>query len=71
MAEAFKCDRCGKYCDKTPHKLTRKVIDLSNFEPVYITYEFCDDCEKDFQEFCKGAAPKNLLERLRDMINKE
>ena len=62
MSIARKCDRCGTYHDGTIFS-----VDLSGrwtAEYGEYSYDLCRDCVNEFDEFMKGAKPKNLLERL-------
>jgi hypothetical protein len=70
MANAFKCDRCGRYHTNEPHRF-KEVAYESWSGSIYRTYDFCDDCAEDFYEFCKGVPPKTLAEKLRAMLKKE
>lgn len=71
MADAFKCDRCGRHYDGIPKNVKELVVDSINFGPVYTNYDFCENCIKDFYEFCKGVPPKTLAEKLRDILKKD
>ena len=72
MADVKKCDRCGVYFEKYPGcTLKHHWLDLVNFDPVYDNFDICTDCCTEFEEFMRGAKPKNLLERVRRMVCKE
>lgn len=63
MAIVHKCDRCGKYCDRTPNEIDTTIYHALD-GPSGNNYDLCDDCMDDFDEFMRGAKPKNLLDRI-------
>lgn len=59
MAEAYKCDRCGKYYSENKTKLTGGNCKNEVFGHVnikgrfnwYKSYDLCDDCVRELFEF--------------------
>lgn len=61
MATARKCDRCGVFYEGVKCRLT---VESRNPEFMDDYYDLCDECKLEFEEFMKGAKPKNLLDRI-------
>ena len=70
MAEAFKCDRCGRYYVSESRKI-KEVTYESWSGSTYKNYDLCEECMADFYEFIKGVPPKTLAEKLRAVLGKE
>ena len=68
MSLARKCDRCGKYYDGVRCRIT---VESRNPEFTDDEYDLCDPCKLEFEEFMKGAKPKNLLERILSAVDRK
>ena len=66
MANVKKCDRCGSI-----YSVAKCGFAKFHGNWRAKSYDLCDDCIKELEEFLKGAKPKNLLERIRRMVCKE
>lgn len=68
MSIARKCNRCGTYYDGVKCRIT---VESRNPEFMDDYYDLCDECEIEFDDFMRGAKPKNLLDRLMSSNKKE
>ena len=64
MANAKKCDRCGKYYDENTRFKSSKccygqcvssVTEITVGGYHYKNYDLCDDCIADFRAFISGS----------------
>ena len=61
MAEAFKCDRCGKFYQKYGDKVSYKIgkIVEKDIEPGYCPrykeLDLCLDCRASLAEWCESV----------------
>lgn len=63
MANAKKCDRCGRYYDENVRFKADKSCDCERLSKVvemtvggyrYKGYDLCDNCIEDFKKFISG-----------------
>lgn len=66
MADVKKCDRCG-----TIYSVVKCGFAKFHGDWRAESYDLCDDCIKELEEFLRGVKPKNLLERIWRMMRKE
>lgn len=66
MADVKRCDRCGAI-----YNVAKCRFGKFHGEWKAESYDLCDDCVKELEEFLEGVRPKNLLERIRRMMCKE
>lgn len=57
MASAFKCDRCGRYMDKTNTTIFPKVAKswVNGGYGHHEFYDLCDKCQKDLELFMSNT----------------
>ncbi len=68
MAEAYKCDRCGKFYDKNKKVTTKGRISGGIITGIVTTskgdkdewFDLCDDCIIAFKEFMNGKEVHNV-----------
>ena len=63
MADAKRCDRCGKYYQRKNDKALRVLN--RDFRCGESVYDLCDDCTTDLDKFMKGefiAEPVKFLD---------
>lgn len=58
MAEAFKCDRCGKfytkYGDNVSYKVA-KIVENCVVKDTYKELDLCPDCSASLAEWCEAV----------------
>lgn len=66
MSTAKKCDRCGTYHDGQINKLT--TTDHDRYVLTEHSFDLCDECMDEFNDFMNGVKPKDLRSRLQTLF---
>lgn len=66
MAEAYKCDRCGKLYESEVEKSARKFSIMKNIRYGYTSLDICDDCYKEFVKFMDDGKKDELDKQTND-----